>query len=99
MTDEVRPSDIEDLKAEDKNLHARITRNSDQSREDIQRILDKMDELQKSISQMTVPIAEMATQVSNNTKSLDTKDKRMWVIMIMIIAELIGLVFALYRGA
>jgi len=129
MTDEVRPSDIEDLKKEDRNLHSRITRNSDQNREDNQRIIDKMDEIQKSIAQMTVPIAEMATQVSNNSKDLEliketqklhdilkglidvqaekvrentqnrmTWNKRAWAIVVMMIAELIGLVFALYQG-
>ena len=129
MSDEVRPSDIEDLKTEDRNLHARITRNADQSREDNQRVIDKMDEIQKSINQMSAHFAEVATQVSNNSKDLEVIketqrlydtlkgmidvqavkvlqntdnrvkwDKRVWSIMIMMIIELIGLVFALYRG-
>lgn len=129
MSDEVRPSDIDDLKAEDRNLHARITRNSDQNREDNQRIIDKIDGIQKSINMMTAPIAEMATQVSNNTKDLEVIketqklydklkgmidvqtekirentenrvkwDKRVWAIMIMMIVQLIGLVFAFFQG-
>ena len=98
MSDEVRLSDIEDLKKEDRTLHARITRNADQNRDDNQRIVDKIDGLQKSINLMAAPIAEMATQVSTNAKGLESWDKRMWAIVIMMIAELIGLVFALYRG-
>lgn len=130
MSDEVRFSDIEDLKKEDRTLHERITRNSDQNREDNQRIIDKIDAIQRSINLMTAPIAEMATQVSNNTKDLEVIketqklydklkgmidvqtekvrentdnrikwDKRVWAIMIMMIAELIGLVFAFLRGS
>lgn len=129
MSDEVRVSDIEDLKAEDKNLHQRITRNSDQSREDNQRIINKIDEIQKSINQMTIPIAEMASQVATNTNDLKaiketqklhdqlktmidvqaekvrentqnriTWNKRAWAIVVMMIVELIGLVFALWKG-
>jgi len=129
MSDEVRPSDIEDLKNEDRNLHRRITRNADQAREDNQRIIDKIDGLQNSINAMTAPIAEMATQVSNNTRDVEAIkenqthynelngkisvlaekvrentenrvkwDKRVWGIMIMMIAELIGLVYALMQG-
>jgi len=130
VSDEVRFSDIEDLKKEDRTLHERITRNSDQNREDNQRIIDKIDAIQRSINLMTAPIAEMATQVSNNTKDLEVIketqklydklkgmidvqtekvrentdnrikwDKRVWAIMIMMIAELIGLVFAFLRGS
>ena len=129
MSDEVRFSDITDLKVEDKNLHVRITKNADQNREDNQRIIDKIDDIQKSINHMTVPIAEMATQVATNTNDLKviketqkmhdqlkamievqaekvnantqnriTWNKRAWAIIVMMVVELIGLVFALYNG-
>lgn len=125
----VRQIDIDNLIKEDRILHERITRNSDQNREDNQRIIDKIDEIQKSINSMVAPIAEIATQVSNNTKDLELIkktqkisdklkgmidvqtekirentenrvkwDKRVWAIMIMMIAQLIGLAFAFFQG-
>jgi len=70
MGDEVRPQDIADLKEEDKTIHARITRNSDQNREDFQILHTKLEKVGSTIGKMAEPMGKMATQVANNEKNI-----------------------------
>jgi peptidoglycan hydrolase CwlO-like protein len=73
---------------------------------DITRLENSLNQIQKDINQILVPVAEMAVQVSHNEESIvEVKDglrkweNRIWAIVVILILELVGLVLTYMQGA
>jgi len=73
--DEIRRSDITDLKEADRILHSRIRRTQEANTEMSQNLWKKMDEIQKDIRELEKPIGVMSNQVSTNEKGIVRVEK------------------------
>jgi len=104
MGEEVRLSDITDLKGSIKVIHERIDKAASSQTTQLVQLGIKQDEIQKDIRDLLMPIGEVKNKVETNEKAivevkggLNKWDNRAWGFVLVLIIEMAMIIYQFYK--